>query len=767
GLAVSPVFTYLANTIRIRERAIPYSLVAATGPTQPEQSSILLNEWAARDLQAKPGDTVTLDYYLWKEDGRLVTESAQFVFQGAVNRYDRDLAPEYPGMTDAKSLHDWDPPFPIDLARIRPRDEEYWKQYRAAPKAFIALSRGQQLWQSRFGKLTSIRLAEPRPEFAQRLREALDPLRAGVTVQRVRAEGLQAAQGSTDFGEYFLYFSFFLVVSALLLAGLFFKLGVEQRLREIGLLQALGFSNARIRALFLAEGALLAAAGAILGTAGAAGYAALVLLGLRTWWIDAVGTRLITLHVSAASLAAGAAGGMVTAALCVALTLRGLRAASPRSLLAGVKTSPAARPRRSRRVMLAGVTCLLIAGAVLTAAGETAGFFGAGSLLLAALLCFQWAWLAGPHHRVLRSLVQLGVRSATHRPSRSVLSIALIAFATFLISAVDAFRREGAPPLAGYPLLAESILPLYHDPNTAAGRQSLNLPALDGVRFARFRLRPGDDSSCLNLYQPRNPRILAASSEFIRERKDAVWSSLEAPLSGGAIPAIMDANSLTYVLHRKLGDVAELDNGVRLRLAGALQDSLFQREIIIAESYFRKAFPEQQGYRFFLIQAPMDKLPRVTTQLEDALSDYGFDVTGTAERLSSFHRVENTYLSTFKALGALGLLLGTAGLAAVLLRNVLEIRRELALLRAVGYRPAHLMRMVLAENTLLLAGGLLTGTLCAAVAIAPALSSRGSHAPLGGLVLLVGAVFIAGMAASLAALAAVRRSPLLESLRSE
>ena len=75
-------------------------------------------------------------------------------------------------------------------------------------------------------------------------------------------------------------------------------------------------------------------------------------------------------------------------------------------------------------------------------------------------------------------------------------------------------------------------------------------------------------------------------------------------------------------------------------------------------------------------------------------------------RLAAFHRVENSYLETFRALGALGLLLGTVGLAAVLMRNVLERRRELALLRAVGYRPRHLAVMVLAENLFLLVVGL-------------------------------------------------------------
>ena len=69
-------------------------------------------------------------------------------------------------------------------------------------------------------------------------------------------------------------------------------------------------------------------------------------------------------------------------------------------------------------------------------------------------------------------------------------------------------------------------------------------------------------------------------------------------------------------------------------------------------------------------------------------ADLGADAMPTAERLAEFHTVENTYLSTFQTLGGLGLLIGTVGLAAVVLRNVLERRRELALLRAVGYRPA-------------------------------------------------------------------------------
>jgi putative ABC transport system permease protein len=157
----------------------------------------------------------------------------------------------------------------------------------------------------------------------------------------------------------------------------------------------------------------------------------------------------------------------------------------------------------------------------------------------------------------------------------------------------------------------------------------------------------------------------------------------------------------------------------------------------------------------------------VTTTLEEALSDSGFDVMATGDRLAQYHRVENTYLSTFQALGALGLLLGTVGLAAVLLRNVLERRRELALLRAVGYSAAEVMRVIFLENSLLLAAGLFIGTLCALLAVSPALAQRAHTVPVGSLLVLLLVVAAVGGLSTMVATRVAVRSPLLASLRSE
>jgi ABC-type antimicrobial peptide transport system permease subunit len=237
---------------------------------------------------------------------------------------------------------------------------------------------------------------------------------------------------------------------------------------------------------------------------------------------------------------------------------------------------------------------------------------------------------------------------------------------------------------------------------------------------------------------------------------------------------------------------------VRLRLVAALHDSLFQGELIVAEREFVRVFPAEQGYRVFLIDSPVPDVrlrPEDTSVvskpetvagdsgsfqpqaedpeeadlaalLETRLADYGFDATSAVERLASFHQVENTYLSTFQALGGLGLLLGTIGLATVMFRNVLERRRELALLRAVGFDARDLSLMIVAENALLLALGLVAGAGCAALAIVPALAARGGGptAMLGALLL---AVALAGLVSSMFATMAALRSPLLAALRAE
>jgi len=833
GLRVTPVLSWLATNLSIGDRSVPYSLVTAIGPDGGGDSTLstllrasgdlpplVLNSWAAEELGASTGDELTVEYYRWADEGRLVTDRTTFAVAGVVPiaglAADRRLAPDYPGISDTNSLADWDPPFPIDLARVRPADEDYWDRYRATPKAFVALEEGQRLWRTRHGQVTSLRLSAVDPSLdldavAAGLRAQIGadvgPLRAGFNIVDVGAQQQAAAVGATDFGEYFSYFSFFLMVSALLLAALFFRLGIEQRFSQVGVMRAVGFPLRAIRRLFLIEGSAIATAGGLVGLALAVGWAWLMMYGLRTWWSGAVGTTRLELHVDLLSLVAGAIGGVVAAVLSIALTVRSLSRLTPRELLTGTRDTivVASATRRARALAIGSLLLALVLSALALAGLMPAagGFFGAGALVLIGGLAAFKVWLARPQPSSLgeagAGVARLGIRNASWRTGRSLTATGLVGAAVFLLVSVDSFRKgatdESGPQsgTGGFALLAESALPFAHDPSTLAGREALGLqysaddPELAGVTLVAARLRAGDDTSCLNLYRPRRPRVLGLPQGFREagrfrfgatlastdaERANP-WLLLGGPDADGVVPAIVDQTSLQYVLHAGVGDVITIDEDTlqprQLRVVAALNDTVLQGEILIADEAFTVMFPDVPGYSVLFVEvapATAEHVSAVTRMVEERLEPFGVDAQDAARRLASFHEVENTYLSTFQSLGGLGLVLGCLGLAAVIARNVLERRRELALLGAAGYSGRQLQTVVLAENVTLIAAGLGIGLAAAVVAIGPVLFSRGGAPPLLPLVWLA-VVGTAGLTASAAATRSVRRLPLVPSLRSE
>jgi len=100
-------------------------------------------------------------------------------------------------------------------------------------------------------------------------------------------------------------------------------------------------------------------------------------------------------------------------------------------------------------------------------------------------------------------------------------------------------------------------------------------------------------------------------------------------------------------------------------------------------------------------------------------------------------------------------------------RNAFEQRRELALLRAVGYRARDIRVMVLAETAFLLLLGLAIGAGAALVAVLPALATRGTLPSLAPVLALLVVVAAVGLVVARLAASAVLRLPVLASLRSE
>jgi ABC-type lipoprotein release transport system permease subunit len=570
--------------------------------------------------------------------------------------------------------------------------------------------------------------------------------------------------------------SFFLIVAALMLTGLLFVFGIQQRAEEMGILLATGWTPSAVRRLFLMEGGAIALAGSVAGAWLGSGYTKLLLLGLSTCWQGAVASSAIQYFARPETVLTGAAASFICALVAIGIAVWRQTRHSARELLTADFSQPPPQLQRARGVSaLAAVACGLGAiGMVIYAlAGEvqsiTMPFFGAGALLLVAgvLLCGIVLRWTGRRAR-LSGLIGMALRNVSRRSGRSLTVIGLLACGCFLVFAVSSMKEDVTAhadkpwsSTGGFRWFGESTLPITDNPG--------------GVRL---RVRDGDDASCLNLNRAQSPRLLGVDPDVLSKRKaflagEDVWQLLKLKLPGGAVPALAgDSDTAMWGLEAKTGaeqgDLRdyrdEAGNAFKIKLVGRLpmRLSVFQGTLLIAEQRFVEKFPGEEGYRMFLF----DDAAGGTTAMRKYARD-GMDVVPATERLKEFYAVESTYLAMFLMLGALGLAVGSMGMGVVVLRNVQDRRTEIALLRAVGYRPRVLKKLLFIEHGLLLAAGLSVGIAASAVAMIPALVISKSQVSSSFLISLLIAVSCCGALCMIAAIRASLRDNSLRGLRNE
>ncbi|HEY7116854.1 MAG TPA: FtsX-like permease family protein, partial [Tepidisphaeraceae bacterium] len=808
--------------------AIHYAIAAGISdldgkPLAPNEAAV--NQWTADQMGLKPGDLLTFDYYVRKPNGDLVETRSRTTFKvarilpmtgiGA----DPTLTPTYKGLTDADTIADWRPPAGLNINKklVTKADEAYWSQHKAAPKVFISLETAARLWGTAFGDVTSLRVPADKGEaFATALAKQIPPAAMGMIFRPIKSQQLAAASGGTEFGGLFIGFSFFLLIAAILLVAMLFRLSIEQRARQLGLLSACGFAPRQLRNLCLREGLLLAIVGGILGGALAVAYTALIIHGLRTWWVGAIGTTALRLHVVPATLAGGLVASVIVAMLAILWAVRRVAKAPPASLLAGALQSAAVRLARPPKKSLVIALLAALAAIVLFAAGATrkidttGAFLGGGSMLLLAALLLVFARLRPAHHAVTTlSLGTLAIRNATRHRTRSLLCVALIALASFTLVTVSSME-SGTPRdtfdkhsgAGGYALIVQTDIPLLGDLNSPAGRQllmrlkSAKDPRWNKAHFAMMRAWAGQDISCLNVTRPDSPTILTVPRAMMASRPDGSnerfrfagkakdlanpWDLLNEPQSDeNTVPVIADDESAKYILHLNIGDAMPITDATgrprKLKLVATLAGSIFQSEMLMGEPNFLRLFPAQAGFSTVLVDTTPTDESAVAGLLRETLndttdqekSDYSASIETTAARLQAYHQVANTYLSTFRVLGSLGLMLGTIGLAVVLVRNLIERRPELALLSALGFDPQRRTRLVLWENVSLLLLGMLIGAGCALAGVIPNVLTSAYRINVRALSIALAAVLVVGLASLVIAVRLAGRRVTPAALRTE
>ncbi len=823
---VEGIMTYFVNSIRLASEpgeehvgGAPYSFVAGVGEGDFKEllsssegavgqagtvDAIIINRWLADDLEASPGSMVEMKYYIPGPLRTLEERSRSFRVAGIVPMEglaaDSSLMPDFPGISDSARCSEWDASIPLDMSLIREKDEDYWRKYSGTPKAFINLAAAREMWGGQFGSLTAVRFP-PESDLAG-FEAKLEPLDFGLAFRNVRAGAVKAASSGVDFGGLFIGLSFFLLFSAFLLTVMIFLVGVNSRREEFFTLGAMGFAFREIRNMFMAEGAVLAVLGALVGIPLGTLYNMLVLYLLGSVWSGASGGLVVTPYASPVVYAAGASSAILVA--CAAMFFALAR-------LAKKMRQPDVRNGRGQSFPAAINACLAISLAIFAIVVSTvlyllllsnpsehqSIFFGLGALLLLAgwLFCrYALEWIARNSLLADRpSTFRLVLKNISYKPSRSMASLMLLSCGIFLTVAVALNRRYTADPsdlssgTGGYSLFVRTSVPVPHDLGTEDGRKALGLDHndLDGVEFVSMSLSEGDEASCLNLNHVERPAVLGVDfAKFANPPRftfaareegfsgNDTWGALAKEAEKGAIPAVGDQDVIVWSMGKALGAYLELPDEQgrprRLQLAGALQSSVFQGYVLVHEHSFREMFPSAGGAKCLLVQVPEGKEDIVKAHLADALADYGAEISTCSSRLERFYKVANTYLTIFLMIGGLGVMLGTAGFGALVLRDISERRFELAIMSATGFSRRQIIRLLVFEHSLLIADGTAIGLLCGLLSAIPAMLPPSHSAKSLPIVAAVSAmIVIAGVLSVLAAAANIVKTNTLKALRKE
>ena len=761
---------------------IPYSFVSSLSNSNLSESEIILNRWAADDLNVKVGDKVALKYFEIGPLRKLVDKETEFVLKEIVamdsNLADPSRVPHLPGLSDAGHCREWEAGVPIDLDAIRDKDEKYWDDYQGTPKAYISTEKAVAIWANRFGNYTAVRY--PVSSFSEEkyneiFAQDIAPADLGMAIEPIREQGIHAAQNGTDFSGLFIGLSFFILVASIILTALLFRLNIENRSSQLGLLTALGFQQKQIRSFYLFEGLVVSLFGGLLGLVISVFYTQLVFEILNSLWFDIVRTNVLQVQILPVTLVLGLIISVVVSLLAILNSIHKFQKKNAVELQKQV-SSRKSRIRLFAFNFLLWISLTLAIGIfvmqLMSSQLNTGMFFLSGGLMLVGLLLLFRKILLGLESRKASEfrLGKLAQINLSRNISRSLTVVILFALGTFLVvstgsNKLDLFAnaQEKSSGTGGFLYFAETTMPVLFNINDDNKRVEEGI--YEDFNVVQFRKLEGDDVSCLNLNRIAQPAVLGVNADDLQGRfsfaaklkglNENIWQTLNDNFEDGTIPAIADQTVIQWGLGMKVGDILlyqnEMGDTLRLKLIAGTTPSIFQGFIIISNKHFLKNYPTSSGSNLFLVDGEAENEKAIGEELQSVFRDYGWEMESTAKRLVEFYSVTNTYLSIFLALGALGLILGTIGLAIILARTILERRREIAVMQAVGFTSNSIFKTLVNEYLILLLAGVLIGFITAVVATLPAFFSTNSDASFSTvalvvcLILLNGFVWIVGL----------------------
>jgi len=756
-------FTYFVNGIKFNNHETPYSFVTGVevevNHIRLNNNEIIINEWLKNDLNAGVNDTLILEYLVFNDKKEFIKKEKQFKIKAIIpvkNKFGEDLMPEYPGFTHIDNCRDWDPGIPLDLDKIRKKDEKYWDDYKGTPKAFISLDDAKKVWSNRFGSITSLRYVgnNLRLEYIKdQINKKIDPKKFDFIIYPAKEISLRAAERSVDFGQLFIGLSFFIIIASIILSNILIGFNLDIRKTQVGILSAVGYKKNKILKIIIYEFIIIILLGGIAGVFLGIIYNNIILFFLSSIWQGVAG---ITTYITYIKISTIFYGFIILFFILVFQILMKIFI-TVKNPLASIRNISIKKERHNiinskfliiknnilQKIFIILISLstisLIIISFLINKKYSTALFFFSGVMTLVSIISIILITIKTKKEQRL-NLFGLAIANNNKKIKRSASIISIVAFGLFIVFSVginkksignDYKKKESGT--GGYSLYAETSGPVIGDLNKKKYEIFHNKY---NINFVQIRLKEGDDASCLNLNQIENPALIGVdpnifinsnSFSFVNAVSNDLsnnWVLLNKNDSDGSIPAIIDDNVLKWGLGKKIGDSLiykdDYGNNVNIKIVATIKASIFQGKIIISENNFIKLFPKINGYRILLV----DGIDTVETDnIIKILSKYfiknGIDIETSKARLELFLKVENTYLSIFFILGGFGLILGCVGFGIIIIKNSLDDKKEIAVLNAIGFNKKNIIKLYTIQYMFLLISGIFCGFFSSMISIMP------------------------------------------------
>ncbi|MEU7628415.1 FtsX-like permease family protein [Nocardia sp. NPDC049220] len=534
--------------------------------------------------------------------------------------------------------------------------------------------------------------------------------------EQVRADLKKDISNALNFINYFLlaFGAIALIVGTFIIYNTFSMI-VAQRLRELALLRAVGASRRQVGRSVVAEAFVIGLIGSAIGLAGGVGLA----FGLSAL-LNAFDLGLPTgsLTVLPRTILIGLLVGLVVTMVSAYAPAR--RASRIPPVQAMREEFASAGESLRRRTAIGAVLAVLGVGFVVVgarSAGGTAAItvgVGALALIFAVLLAAPAlsrpvvAWL-GVLVRPFGPIGRMARNNAVRNPRRTAATAFALTLGLMLVSAIGML---GASAKASVGVLVDKGVRADY---VLAGPQLLGVPfgAADAVRAS----------------VPGVAEVIGIRAASVKIGDDQVLAgSADGPLDGVLNYDIVRGSSTLGDRDVHVSDAEAADRGwhvgdrvavtsfdgkkIPLTVTGVYKKTPLLGSLVVSQSVYEDVVPLnfRTDYLVLITAKPGANIPQMRTDLEKATEQFVVVQVQDREQFKGAQgRQINTLLAILYGLLALAVVIAILGIVNTLALSVVERRREIGMLRAVGMRRAQVRQSIYLESMLIAVFGALVG----------------------------------------------------------